>query len=1258
MTVGLFDTGAAFSLITLDRCRLLGLEPNKSDLVKCHGIGGHQKKIYGSVFASIWYGDIETECKFYVTDYLPNGWDLVLGTPYMIEHECSIQYSKNHAILHVGTDELIALKGDICPLEESAQYTFGSVYSLSNHSEISGGRRKANANKNKANAKNNHRTINNDCRRTLLINNKIHSKSVSRSRASSSYKMAYTDVHTHLPPKAFILYADKTILKPEEMQLILFRLKGLNKTNRDFPFGKDVLVTKSNDYFSSKIEILDQIASPDKDGSILVYIVNKSEEPVHVNGNLRVSLQEVTHSGSAFCLTALDKKFKALKGPEETENDAENCLPTFTPLSDDEKRSQIREFVQKNMKNKSHQKLILDTLLEFSNAIYVKGDKLGSTNTVKHHIEVEEGTGPIFIRQYKLPEAHREEINRQVSDMLKQGLVEECESEFNNPLFIVQQKNKMRIVVDFRKLNAVTKKSHWPIPNMNSVLANLGGSKYFSSADLASGFHQISLSEQSRNFCAFSTDTGSYRFRVMPFGLTNAPSTCARLMNVVLAGLSSKAVLVYLDDLIILGNSLDEHISNIRAVLKRLIQHGLKIKLEKCNFLANSLEFLGHTIDEMGMRPDDKKLAAISEAPEPKNAQEIKSFIGLISFYRDYIPNCSSIAEPLIKLTRKGERFSWKEEQIEAFTKLKVSLTRNLKLIYPDFRKPFILFTDASNVGTGCCLAQMGSDNKILPIRFSSKALNQSERNYSTFDRELLAILHGIRANRQFILGNKTHIYTDHKPLSWLLSLKEPKGRLARWLTELLQYDLEFSYLPGSTNSVADFLSRFPIQNPSVCSAIDDDTLLQPIKMKEIRVAQSRDRFCIGIKAKLRRSDNSKPKYFIIKNGIVYYNRSSLVPFIPPSLRDRALRLSHDSSIAGHGGFHSSRRRLLDFAYWQGYELDLKRHIRNCNVCNIRKPKKTPSPPMGDTPPALYPNHRIHLDLIGRLDTSPGGYEYILSIVCGFSRFLVAVPLQDKRAETVAKVLLDEYISKFGPPAEIYSDRGREFLNEILKYLATLCGTNLHYVCPGTPQANGVSERSHATLMNILRTLTIKRPNVWDEFLPLACLAYNTKYHDSIRCSPYLAFFGREPLLPQNFFAERPKYYGANDFVQSIQENMAEAYDLIVKNSQERHQSNKDRKNKRSHEKFLEPGQIVYLKNVPEPFKCSKLQDKFKGPYVVVRRISSLVYEILNKQTKKSHVEHIHRLKFTDKMEKLPCDSRETTPKNMTHNYDLRPRRK
>lgn len=410
--------------------------------------------------------------------------------------------------------------------------------------------------------------------------------------------------------------------------------------------------------------------------------------------------------------------------------------------------------------------------------------------------------------------------------MEKDGIIRASESPWNAPVWVVPKKKdasgkqKWRVVIDYRKLNEKTIGDAFPLPNINDILDQLGNSKYFTVIDLASGFHQIPMNPQDSMKTAFSTLFGHYEFVRMPFGLNNAPATFQRLMNVVLAGIQGLRCLVYLDDIIIFADSLETHGKRLREILERLANHNLKIQPDKCEFLRREVMYLGHKISESGVRPDPEKVKAVANFPVLKSRTDIQSFLGLAGYYRRFIENFSKIIKPLTSLLKKGVEFNWTSIQQVAFECIKSKLITQPILIYPDFTKEFILTTDASNFAIGAILSQETLLNpksekhkSDLPIAYASRTLNSAETNYSTIEREALAIVWAVKHFRSYLLGHKFRIVTDHRPLQWLFNVTDPSSRLLKWRLKLEEYTYEIQYKPGKLNQNADALSRYPVIN-------------------------------------------------------------------------------------------------------------------------------------------------------------------------------------------------------------------------------------------------------------------------------------------------------------------------------------------------------------------------------------------------------------------------------------------------------------
>lgn len=454
---------------------------------------------------------------------------------------------------------------------------------------------------------------------------------------------------------------------------------------------------------------------------------------------------------------------------------------------------------------------------KYSDIFHLPDDRLGYTNAMEHAITTTSDT-PIHTKQYRFPPIHKQEIDTQVQALLENEVIKPSTSPYNSPLWIVPKKadskgnKRWRMVIDYRALNEKTIGDAYPLPNITEILDQLGSAKYFSVFDLASGFHQIKMNNGDAPKTAFSTPYGHYEFRRMPFGLKNAPATFQRLMDQVLTGLQGNELFVYLDDIVLYSSSLREHEIKFERLAARLRAANLKLQPDKCEFLRREVMYLGHIIGEDGVRPDPKKVEAVQNFPRPQSAKNIKQFLGLAGYYRRFIPGFSRIAKPLTELLKKEVTFHWDSEQNDAFGTLRDALCSEPLLQYPDFTKPFVVTTDASQTAIGAILSQ-GKIGRDLPIAYTSRLLNDAEQNYSTIERELLAIVYAVNHFRPYLFGRKFVLVTDHKPLVWINSVKDPTSRLVRWRLKLAEYDYEVIYKAGKTNVNADALSRNPVVN-------------------------------------------------------------------------------------------------------------------------------------------------------------------------------------------------------------------------------------------------------------------------------------------------------------------------------------------------------------------------------------------------------------------------------------------------------------
>ena len=407
--------------------------------------------------------------------------------------------------------------------------------------------------------------------------------------------------------------------------------------------------------------------------------------------------------------------------------------------------------------------------------------------------------------------------------MERQGVIERSTSAWSSPVVLVTKKDgTTRFCVDYRKLNDITQKDSYPLPRIDDTIDALSGAQWFSTLDLKSGYWQVPLEEDAKEKTAFSTGTGLWQFTVMPFGLCNAPATFERLMEQVLSGLPTSIALLYLDDILVPGRTFNQQIENLRTVFQRLKSARLKLNPKKCILFRKEVKYLGHVVSAHGVVPDPGKIKAIVTWPRPACVRDVRSFLGLASYYRRFIAGYSEVAAPLHLYTQKGVPFVWSEAAEAAFTRLKEILSNAPVLAYPDPAATFILGTDASNEGIGAVLSQ-GIDGEERPVAFFSRTLTRPQRNFCVTRRELLAVVKSIKQFHTYLYGQQFVVRTDHSALQWLLNFRHPEGQVARWLEVLQSYSFTIQHRPGPNHSNADALSRRP------CLTTDCKQVLQSI---------------------------------------------------------------------------------------------------------------------------------------------------------------------------------------------------------------------------------------------------------------------------------------------------------------------------------------------------------------------------------------------------------------------------------------------
>ena len=656
-------------------------------------------------------------------------------------------------------------------------------------------------------------------------------------------------------------------------------------------------------------------------------------------------------------------------------------------------------------------------------------------------------------------------IQEEIDKLLENGMIQPSQSAWSSPVVVVNKKNgSKRLCIDYRELNKVTKKDGWPIPRIDEILEGLNGASWFTALDLRCGYWQIPIAKEDMEKTAFIFDRKSYEFKVMPFGLCNAPATCQRTMTTVFDDVLKKFVMVYLDDVIVYSRSFEEHITHVNEVFQRLSKANLRLNKEKCIFFRRELPFLGHIVNEKGILMDPKKVEAVRNMPAPKNIRQLRAFIGLVSYYRKFIKDFARIAAPLHELTKKSIRFVWAIDQQHAFEELKHCITSKPVLLdYPNFESKFIVTTDASNVALGAVLSQM-VDGEEHPICYLSRVLNKAERNYSTTERECLAVIFAIKQLKYYLLERKFELRTDHKSLLSIVGKQdELEGKLARWAMKLREFDYDIVHKPGKENIVADALSiqitvsddeSQPVETEKVDKNKNEsvNNKNKPNNVGKTNIALDSDAKMLSKENELRK-EVGKPK---VKDQDFYkkkHNGKFVKVLSSREEIEEAMKQAHDGR--SHFGINSVFNYLNDRVWWPTMFQDIKEWIKSCQECQLYKPIKRVKAEGHIEVGEIF--DRFGFDFIGPMTESKKGSKYILVATEYLTKWPIARAVPVANAETVATFIYEEIIYNYGCPKTILTDQGTHFRNKLVDSLCEIMKSKHHVSSPYHPQTNGLT---------------------------------------------------------------------------------------------------------------------------------------------------------------------------------------------------------
>lgn len=901
-----------------------------------------------------------------------------------------------------------------------------------------------------------------------------------------------------------------------------------------------------------------------------------------------------------------------------------------TRALDQQELNEVKAVISRDELN-PQQKKEISMIIEKFKDISTEKVGLGKTSLVKHRI-VTKGP-PIKQRYYPLSPVKLKALNEEVDRMLALGVIEPSRSPWANPVVMATKKDgTLRFCLDARKLNDVTVKDSYPIPYISSILDNLRGARYLTSLDLSSAFWQIELDDtdgitpgcpnsslgvdtsNSRQKCSFIVQNrGSFQFNRVPFGLSNAGAEMQRLVDRLFSHQFGEKVFTFLDDLLIATEDFSLHVEILNKVWLALKEAGLTINLDKCHFCRSELKYLGFIIDAKGLRTDPNKLDCIEKFPRPTSAKQLRGFIGLCSYYRRFVNNFSTIIAPMTALIgkRKGkEVIEWNADAEKSFTELKRAMLSAPVLACPDFNKPFVLHCDASSVGIGSVLTQE-FEGKEHPVAYHSRLLSRTEKNYSTTERELLAVVDSINHFRPYLDGFKFTVVTDHMSLKWLKSLNNPSGRLARWAMQISQYNFEICHRKGTQHIVPDFLSRIEVNLISYSAGAGNST--DPWYNKIYNGCKNQPH---------------KYKNFYLDGDILYryskpkndLDRNHWKIVIPYELINDCIKEAHEGIDSVHPGVYKTYHKLKLLYYWPNMHKNVVAFLEGCDICKAYKhSNKAPQGLMKNQKIVSYPMHTLSIDIIGPLPKSNSGHIYILSIVDIFTKFCWIHPLRTATAKTITSFIESEIIFKHGTPCIIICDnatvfRSKEFKNFVDKFSIPKIFYNAFY----TPQSNTV-ERYNQTVETCLAILVGQDQRSWSRHLPRIQLALNSSINVATGFTPYFLATGREILIDGKLHSLNSKLPNdLNDLDVADRTSSATALDemskifIRVQNAlTEAYKQNALRYNTRRKHVAFSTGDIVWRKNFVQSNAANFFSSKLAPRFVkckVLEKISNNVY--------------------------------------------------
>lgn len=745
-------------------------------------------------------------------------------------------------------------------------------------------------------------------------------------------------------------------------------------------------------------------------------------------------------------------------------------------------------------------------------------DELGLLKGIQASVTVDEAAPPRFHKPRPVPFALRERVEQQLDKQVEEGeLIPVDKSEWAAPIVVVHKKDGgIRICGDFKvSINPFLHPQIYPLPTPEEIFSTLANGESYTKLDLARAYKQMEIKEECQSLLTINTHRGLFKYTRLPFGITTAPSLWQRAMAQVLSGLSG--VVYYIDDILVTGRTRAEHAKNLRAVLQRIREHGLRLKKSKCQFFTRELEFLGHSITPEGVKPTKSRVKSILEAPTPTTKQELQSFLGMLTYNAKFLPNMSHTLHPLNQLLRKNTPWGWKTKQQKAFEAAKSLLSQDTALAHYDVKRALKLYCDASAYGLGACLVHIMDDNSEKPVAYASRTLTKSEMAYAQIEREGLALVFGVRRFHQYLYGRSFTLVTDHRPLCKIFGSKESiptmaAARMQRWALTLSAYQYTIEHIKGTSNQCADCMSRLPITRQSRDSAEKIHIVVQsddlPVTASQIAKESLRDsQLSIVMKAiqhghwPTDSSVDVNPFYkrqheLSIVDGCILWGTRVIIPkiFHKPLLKE--LHCSHL-------GMSRMKSLARSYFWWPQLDGEIEELSRNCIECSAasRNPPKAPAHPW------MVPQHpwqRLHVD------HAQFGKYLLLVTIDAYSKWPEVHIVPSTSAQTTIDKLRMIFATH-GLPTTLVSDNGTPFQSKEFHNFMGANGIIHRHVPPYHPSSNGLAENMVKTVKQALSKCKITKDATIETHIARFLASYRNTRHTTTLRTPAELLFNRAP---------------------------------------------------------------------------------------------------------------------------------------------------